>query len=96
MVRDLWPRCLGRPIDDDSTIDELADWQLLPATFDGICDALDLVNAGLDTNGAVRHKLVYSKRVTGVTDDRNLYEVCLRLQGSIQSCKIGPLGDWNG
>lgn len=96
MVRDLWPRCIGRPIDDDTTMDDLAEWQILPNTFDGMCETMEVTNAGRDSSGANRHRLVYSRRTSDIGEDNTLYEVCLRLQGTVCNSKIGPLGDWNG
>lgn len=95
MVRDLWPRLTGRPVDDDKMVEDLAEWQLIPITFDGICDAVDIFNAGKDSTGATRHRLVYRKRAA-VPEEGSLYEVCLRLQGIVHQSSIGPLGDWNG
>lgn len=93
LTRDLWPRLCGRPIDDDRGVDALEDWMLLPITFDGICDALELINVGKDHTGANRHRLVYKKRLDR---EEKLFEVCIRLQGAVHSSRIGPLGDWCG
>lgn len=93
MARDLWPRLLGRPIDELCGMEELEEWQLIPVTFDGICDAVEIVSAGKDTTGANRHRLVYKKRLD---NENKLCEVCLRLQGTVHSSRIAPLGDWNG
>lgn len=74
-------------------MEDLEAWKLIPITFDGICESLEIINAGKDSSGANRHRLVYKKRLD---EEDKLCEVCLRIQGSVRAGRIGPLGDWNG
>lgn len=83
-------------MDDTSYMKELPDWQLIPTTFDGICDSVEVAAAGTDSSGAHRHQLVYKNKPSEDSTEDALYEVCLRVQGSVKYSKIGPLGDWNG
>lgn len=92
MVRDLFPNAIGRPLIDDVTYASASPWQLVPDSFDEICNWADVISVGRDSTGSLRYKLVYKTE----GDDQNRLEVRLRLQGFLSNAAIGPLGDWNG
>ncbi len=91
MVRDLWPRLMGRPIREQAEENTFADWELVPESFSGVCEWAQVILAEEDNSLGMQHRLVYKHR-----DGKELFEVCVRAQGFVKCQSIGPLGNWNG
>ena len=69
-------------------------WQLVPVTFEDICDwAYVSVNKTSDDQTR-RHLVLY--RDPAVANSDIIYPVTFRIQGFVERAKLTALGDWNG
>ncbi|EKM51730.1 uncharacterized protein PHACADRAFT_31548 [Phanerochaete carnosa HHB-10118-sp] len=95
LLRDQWPRFVGRPLLDDLDADTAESWQMVPVSEHDLGLWAKVVGAGQDTTGCKRFRLVY-KTKDDIQGFNRPSEVRLRLQGVVKKWELGPLGDWEG
>jgi hypothetical protein len=97
LLRDSWPNGSGRVPDSDQPEDEvMMDWQVVPDTYQEICDwAVVGSKHPSDSGDRARNKvLLYRELDQG--EAGLMHGVTLRLQGFVKSCDLRPLGNWDG
>ncbi|KAH9925076.1 hypothetical protein B0H21DRAFT_700938 [Amylocystis lapponica] len=99
MTRDLWPRGIGRPLQDRLTAQNMPAedrWKLVGTELHEICEwAVVDCPESTNNNGAPQHVLTYCPELTPATPNASV-QVVLHLQGFVKVCKLAPLGNWNG
>lgn len=102
LLRDLWPASLGRSAADTTTLNDLQQWQIMPATFDDLCDwaEVDVDPTAPKVLGAggprTAFALLWSPTVRPDAVGNRRHRVLLRLHGLLAAFCIQPLGNWKG
>jgi hypothetical protein len=74
--------------------DEPECWQLVPVTFEDMCDWAYVSTNNISPDQTRRHLVLY--RGLDMTEESVVYPVMFRVQGFIEHAKLTALGDWNG
>lgn len=93
-VVSLWPNGLARA--DSIDISKHEQWQLVPDSFDAICDWADVVQDVSQEHVRGLHVVVYNSALLGDGSLACLKRVVVHMQGFVEHIDVGPLGDWNG
>jgi hypothetical protein len=82
-------------IQEQAQPEQLEDWQIVPTSFEGICEWVYILHNPQSIEGSRSYLLLY-KSPGETANPEFVYPVTLRIQGIIKSCNIAPLGSWNG
>lgn len=74
---------------------DLESWQLVPASFEDICEWACVVRNTTAAEWTRTYQLLYSFPGQAALTN-TIYPVILRLQGFVKTCNLAPLGSWNG
>jgi hypothetical protein len=89
-----WPKPLDKRIELVDGTDEPKFWQVVPTTFEEMCDWAYVSMNKISNDQTRRHLVLY--RNPEVTHGSVVYPVTLRVQGFVERAKLTALGDWDG